>query len=100
MDHESSSSDYDIIDDTGCEDKFQSTYWDINYLCAVENDTDQDEEGENEETMEGEPQARPLSRIQYSTFNTRGEEVKEDYYLYGDEYEYEEYDSSDDQCSE
>lgn len=100
MDCESSSSDYDIIDDTGCEDKFQSTYWDINYLRAVENETDQEEESENEDVMEGEPRARPLSRIQYSTLNISGEEVKEDYYIHEDEYEYEEYDSSDDQFSE
>ena len=38
MDIDSSPSESDCIDDTGCEDLFQSSYWDINYVQAIENE--------------------------------------------------------------
>ena len=66
MNYISSSSDSDIIDDTGCEDKFQSTYWDINYLHMIENDDELEMEDEEKEQEEEEPHARAINRIQYS----------------------------------
>ena len=88
MNYISSSSDSDIIDDTGCEDKFQSTYWDINYLHMIENDDELEMEDEEKEQEEEEPHARAINRIQYSKVNTSGELVREDYYIPNEEEEY------------
>ena len=88
MDVISSSSDSDIIDDTGCEDKFQSTYWDINYLHMIENDDEPELDEEEEEKMEEGPHARAIRRIQYSEVNISGEVVKEDYFIPNEEEEY------------
>ena len=52
MNFESSESESDIIDDTGCEDKFGDTYWDINYLQSIENDAVDDNKEEVEQNPE------------------------------------------------
>ena len=88
MDVISSSSDSDIIDDTGCEDKFQSTYWDINYLNMIENDDEPDKDEDEEVEVEEGPHARAIRRIQYSEVSTSGEMVREDYFIPNEEEEY------------
>ena len=80
MNFESSESEPDIIDDTGCEDKFGDTYWDINYLQSIENDTAEDNKEDQEENQYEDPCVRSLQRIQYSGVNENGETVQEDYY--------------------
>ena len=80
MNFESSESESDIIDDTGCEDKFGDTYWDINYLQSIENDAADDNKEEVEQNPDEEPCVRSLQRIQYNEVNENGETVQEDYY--------------------
>ena len=96
MDTLSYSSYSDIIDDTGCEDKFESTYWDINYVNMIENDDELVKDEEEEEQMEERPHVRELHRIQYSKVNTSGEIVKEDYFIPNDDEEEEEEDNDSD----
>ena len=94
MDIDSSPSESDCIDDTGCEDLFQSSYWDINYVQAIENEDgpENEEYSDNEEGIT--PHVRPLSRIRYHEMNESGEFVQEDYY------NQEEEDSSEEDSSE
>ena len=82
MDISSSSESEDIIDDTGCEDKWQETYWDINYIRSINNDDIGDIE---EEDL---PHARVIRRFAYREFDTNGEEVQESYIRDESEEEY------------
>ena len=80
MDTDSSQSESDCIDDTGCEGLFQSSYWDINYVQAIENEDgpENEEYSDNEEDIT--PHVRTLPRIRYNEMNESGELVQEDYY--------------------
>ena len=95
MDISSSSESEDIIDDTGCEDKWQETYWDINYIHSINNDDIGDIE---EEDL---PHARVIRRFAYKEFDTNGEEVQESYIRdeSEEEYDYSE-ENSDDSSTE
>ena len=80
MDTESSSSESDCIDDTGCEDLFQSSYWDISYIHAVENEDGPENEEYSENEDNSTPHVRTLSRIRYNEMNESCELIQEDYY--------------------
>ena len=77
MDISSSSESEDIIDDTGCEDKWQETY-----IHSINNDDIGDIE---EEDL---PHARVIRRFAYKEFDTNGEEVQESYIRDESEEEY------------
>ena len=96
MDTFESDTESDFIDDTGCEEHMQDTYWDINYMQRIAADDvyEEDEENENEEEK---PEARPIRRFTYKEENDDGDVVKEYYTEPQDEEEsYDEYSSSSD----
>ena len=86
MNLSSSSSEDDMIDDTGCEERFQATYWDINYVHSID-DNDYVSENEDEET----PHAKVIRRFVYKELDGNGEEVEESYNPANEEDEDEEY---------
>ena len=86
MNLSSSSSEDDMIDDTGCEERFQATYWDINYIHSID-DNDYVSENEDEET----PHAKVIRRFVYKELDGNGEEVEESYNPANEEDEDEEY---------
>lgn len=96
MDAFESDTESDCIDDTGCEEHMQDTYWDINYMQRIAADDVYEEEEENENEEE-KPEARPIRRFTYKEENEDGEVVKEYYTEPQDEEEsYDEYSSSSD----
>lgn len=86
MDLPSSSSEDDMIDDTGCEERFQATYWDINYIHSTD-DNECISENEEEET----PHAKVIRRFVYKELDGNGEQVEESYIPENEEEEEEEY---------
>ena len=88
MDTLESDTESDCIDDMGCEEHMQDTYWDINYMQRIAADDVYEEE---------EPEARPIRRFTYKEENDDGEVVKEYYTEPQDEEEsYDAYSSSSD----
>ena len=100
MDTDSSPSESDCIDDTGCEDLFQSSYWDINYVHAIENENGPENEENSDKEEDFAPYARALPRIRYDAMNESGEFVQEDYYNPQEEDSSDEEDSSEPDSSE
>lgn len=84
MQPSSSDSESDCIDDTGCEEHFEPTYWDINYFHQIELDNGDENENEDDEN-ENITKVKEIQRYKHIEETENGEQHILDYPIYNDD---------------
>ena len=91
-----SESDSDCIDDTGCEKLFEQSYWDINYLQAIEIENGNNLEDDLDQNDGNKGIVQTVQRFRYTTLGPSGEATCENYTLQDEDSENGEEESSSD----